>query len=105
MAVPAPSRRKTEKNNDSEDIVRPRLNIALNLGDYEVSVAISWTLICSSYAADTAYQSSQAQADGWQEARNRFKKLDDFSMREYNEDIDTVLVFVRTLSSFMYQNY
>jgi hypothetical protein len=33
---------------------------------------------------------------------DRFKKLDDANMREYSEEVDTVLVFVRSLDSSMF---
>jgi hypothetical protein len=51
-------------------------------------------LISCSFSTHTS-QTSQTHADAWKEAHDRFKRLDDANMREYSEEVDTVLVFVR----------
>jgi hypothetical protein len=47
---------------------------------------------------------SGTPADGWNEAFEKLKTLDEFMQKDYKEDIDTLLVFVRhrmSASSFI----
>jgi hypothetical protein len=43
------------------------------------------------------HQTQDSQAKGWQDAVAYYKKQDDLVMKDYDDEINTLLVFVRTL--------
>jgi hypothetical protein len=67
--------------------------------DQDVSPLLSYSALIT----DDFPQSSQVQAKAWKEVHDKFKQLDDNNMREYSEEVDTVLVFVRTHLIFTQQ--
>jgi hypothetical protein len=85
-----PSALETEGTEDEKAGVHTQHNNLTR--DQDVRLLLSHSVLI----IDSGYQSSQVQAKAWKEVHDKFKQLDDNNMREYSEEVDTVLVFVRT---------